>query len=110
MKNQPCRGGYCETSKNRLSFKGRLNALEFDTFEDFCSRCDEIIYVFEKYKNEIDLSEYKAYIYKHKFCNNEQLNNAICDKCFEWIISYDYEPLAKNTLYALLGLKRKEDK
>ena len=59
MKNQPCRGGYCETSKNRLSFKGRLNALEFDTFEDFCSRCDEIIYIFKKYKNEIDLSEYK---------------------------------------------------
>ena len=55
--------------------------------------------------------EYKNYIYyQHKFSNNDRVDLAAKDKCFEWIMSYEYEKLSKNDLYSLLGKIRKEEK
>ena len=108
MKNLPYyKGGTCEKPKSHLSFNGHLKELKFSTFEDFCNRADKIIYTYMKYKKDIDLKAYKEYIYSKKLCSNERLDNAMKDKCFEWIISYEYEDITLNDLYALLGLYKK---
>jgi hypothetical protein len=108
MKNLPYfKGGYCEKPKNHLSFNGKFNVLQFTDFEDFVNRADEIIYTYMKYKNEIDLMAYKDYIYSKKLNDNPAWDNAIKDKCFEWIISYEYEDITINDLYSLLGVIKK---
>jgi hypothetical protein len=81
--------------------------LQFTDFEDFVNRADEIIYTYMKYKNEIDLMAYKDYIYSKKLNDNPAWDNAIKDKCFEWIISYEYEDITINDLYSLLGVIKK---
>ena len=111
MKNLPYyKGGTCKKVEYNISFSGNLKKLKFETFEDFCERADEILYTYTKYKNQINFMAYKTYIYKHKFCDNETLDNALKDKCFEWIMSIDYEPLEKNVLYGMLGKMKKEKK
>jgi len=111
MKNLPYyKGGTCEKTQYHISFNGDLKDLQFDTFEDFCQRADEILYTFMKHEKEIDLVSYKKYIYDHDFCENDTLNNAIKDKCYEWILSYKYDEMKKNVLYAMLGLLKKENK
>ena len=106
------RGGYCKEQENSLSFMGLNKKLQFETFEEFCSRADEILHEFTMamYKNQFKLLDYKNYIYKHKFSNNDRVDLAAKDKCFEWIMSYEYEKLSKNDLYSLLGKIRKEEK
>lgn len=111
MKNLPYhKGGSCEKQKIELSFSGNLKELEFDTFEDFCKRANEILYVYTKYKKQIKLIEYKTYIYNKTLSQNKQLDNAMKDKCFEWIISLDYDEITINDLYSLLGLEKKGKK
>lgn len=111
MKNLPYfEGGTCKKNKNKLSFKGNLKALEFDDFNDFCNRADKILYTYTKYKKNINLTEYKSYIYNKTLSSNEQLDNAMKDKCFEWIISLEYDDISINDLYSLLGLEKKGKK
>lgn len=109
MKNLPYfnEGGTCKIAKNKLSFLGHLKALEFDTFEDFCTRAEEILYTYTKYQKEIDLIEYKKYIYSKQLHKSENINNAMKDKCFEWILSNEYQDTSINDLYSLLGLSKK---
>lgn len=106
------KGGSCKEKGNSLSFMGISKKLQFETFEEFCSRADEILeeFIEATNKKQLRLLDYKNYIYKHKFCNNESLNLAAKDKCFEWIMSYEYDKLSKNDLYSLLGKIRKEEK
>ena len=111
MKNLPyLKGGTCEKEKNTLSFSGNLKPLQFETFEEFCERADEILYVYTRYKKQIKLVEYKEYIYSKKLHENKKLDNAMKDKCFEWIMSLDYDDISINDLYSLLGLYRKGKK
>lgn len=108
MKNLPYfKGGTCEKKKNIISFKGNLKALQFDTFEEFCINADTILYTYTKYKKEIDLIAYKEYIYSKKLDEDLKMDNAMKDKCFEWIISLEYDDLSKNDLYSLLGKAKK---
>lgn len=109
MKNLPLyKGGTCKNRDYTISFNGNLKNLEFTTFEEFCNRADEILYTYMRYKKDINLIGYKKYIYEHKFCDNEALDNAAKDKCFEWILSLEYEHIPKNDLYTMLGLINKE--
>lgn len=109
MKNLPYyKGGAYEIIKNNLSFTGNLKVLEFETFEDFCNRADEILYTFNKYN--VDLKLYKKYIYEHKLNEDEKLDISMKDKCFEWIISYEYDEISKNDLYSLLGMAKRGKK
>ena len=104
MKNLPYfKGGTCEKQKNKLLFKGNLKELEFTDFEDFCNRAVAILNTYKKYK--VDRHSYKEYIYSKNF--NTNLDSAIKDKCFEWILSSEYEKISKNDLYSLLGLVKK---
>lgn len=109
MKNLPYyKGGTCEKQENHLSFKGNLKELEFSTFEDFCKRADKILYIYTKYKKQINLKEYKKYIYSKTLDNEYRMSEAMKDKCFEWIISLDYDTINKNDLYSLLGKAKKK--
>lgn len=111
MKNLPyIKGGTCEKQENNISFKGNLKALQFEDFEEFCNKAEEILYVFNKYKNEINLLAYKEYIYNKNLSNNPKMNTAMKDKCFEWIISLEYEQISMNDLYSLLGKEKKGKK
>ena len=101
------KGGTCEKRKKIISFKGNLKTLQFNTFEEFCSNADKILYTYTKYRKEINLMAYKEYIYSRNLDENEQLNNAMRDKCFEWIISLEYDNISKNDLYSLLDLSKK---
>lgn len=108
MKNLPYfKGGTCKNQEIHISFKGILKELEFVDFEDFCNKADKILYIYTKYKNEINLVAYKNYIYSKKFSNDMRLDNAMKEKCFEWVISIDYENISKNDLYSLLGKQKK---
>lgn len=108
MKNLPYyKGGTCERQENHISFNGQLKALQFETFEEFCNKADLILYTYTKYKNEINLMAYKRYIYSRKLSNNKRMDNAMKDKCFEWIMSIDYDNISMNDLYSLLGKERK---
>jgi hypothetical protein len=111
MKNNPG-GGSCKEQENSLSFMGISKKLQFETFEEFCNRADELLeeYKLELIDDKINMLNYKRYIYSRKFCNNESLNLTAIEKCFEWIMSYEYEKLNKNDLYSLLGKIRKENK
>lgn len=109
MKNLPYfKGGTCENKEYSLSLNGNLKELEFDTFEDFVNRADEILYVYTKYK--VDRHSYKKYIYSKKLSDNETMNNSLKDKCYEWIMSNEFEDISKNDLYSLLGMIKKGKK
>lgn len=106
MKNLPYfKGGTRQKQEYHLSFKGSLKELEFDNYEDFCKRADEILYTYTKYK--VDRHSYKKYIYSRKLSDEPTMDNALKDKCFEWIISNEYEKIDKNDLYSLLGMIKK---
>lgn len=109
MKNLPLyEGGTRQKQEYHLSFKGNLKELEFTDFEDFCTRADIILYTYTKYQNEVDLRAYKDYIYKKEF--NTSLDEALKDKCFEWILSNEYDSISKNDLYSLLGMIKRGKK
>lgn len=111
MKNLPYfKGGTCEKTKIILSFNRELKELEFTSFEDFCKRAEIIFYTYSKNKKIINLSAYKKYIYSKKLSDSPRMDNAMKDKCLEWILSSEYEPISKNDLYSLLGLSRKGKK
>ena len=108
MKNLPYyKGGTCKKPKNKLSFKGNLKQLEFNTFEEFCNRADEILNTYIKNESIINKHEYKEYIYSKKLDQDEKIDNAMKDKCFEWIMSYEYDEIRLNDLYSLLGKAKK---
>lgn len=111
MKNLPYfKGGTCEKPKYRLSFRGSLKQLEFKTYEEFCNRADIILNTYIKNKNQINIHAYKEYIYSKTLSDDKRLDNAMKDKCFEWIMSYEYEILKNNDLYSLLGKAKKGKK
>lgn len=107
MKNLPYWGGTCKKEKNILSFKGHLKALQFNTFEEFCNNAEEILYTYTKYQKEVNLCAYKRYIYSKKLDSRNEIDNAMKDKCFEWILSLEYQDTTINDLYSLLGLSKK---
>ena len=106
------RGGYCKCNENSLSFIGLNERLQFETFEEFCNRADEILEIFKTLMKDsrFKMLEYKNYIYEHKFCDNFNYDLAAKEKCFEWLMSYEYEEVSKNDLYSILGRIRKEQK
>lgn len=111
MKNLPYyKGGTCEKQEFDLSFSGHLKELEFIDFEDFCKRADEILYTYEKYKKEVNLIAYKKYIYSKRLDDEEKLDITMKEKCLEWVLSLDYDPLEKNVLYSILGMAKKGNK
>lgn len=80
--------------------------LKFKTFTEFCERADEILEAFKiaTMYPHFSISEYQRYIYKqHKFSDNYERDMLAKDKCFEWLMSYKYEKMNKNDLYATLG-------
>ena len=84
--------------------------LKFETFTEFCNRADEILYIFKILvkNNLLNWKEYKKYIYeKHKFSDNEERDLLVKDKCWLWLMSYEYEPMEKNDLYSTLGYLKK---
>ena len=89
--------------------KIKLN-LRFETFTEFCDRCDEILDNFRlamMYPN-FSMSEYKNYIYyEHKFSMNSERDLLAKDKIFEYLMSYMYEYVDKNDLYSVLGFLKK---
>lgn len=106
MKNLPYyKGGTRQKQKFHLSFKGNLKELEFTDYEDFCNRADEILKAYTKCKNTLIRKAYKEYIYSKQF--NTNLEDALKDKCYEWILSGEYEKVSKNDLYSLLGMIKK---
>lgn len=87
--------------------------LEFEDFSDFCSRADEILEEFKRRveSGELNISKYRKYIYdEHTFCNNELMDMTAKDKCWQWLMSYEYEPMDKNDLFCILGIITKENK
>lgn len=86
-----------------------IEKIKFQTFTEFCSRADEILYNFIILKKEgkISCSKYKEYIYNHNFSENEERDLLIKEKCWEWIMSYEYEPMEKNDLFSVLGQLKK---
>lgn len=108
MKNLPYfRGGTCEKQKNHISFSNELKGLQFNNFEEFCNKAEIILNIYIKNKNKINIHEYKNYIYSKKLSNNPKLDIAMKDKCFEWIMSYEYDEIRINDLYSLLGKGKK---
>ena len=106
MKNLPYfKGGTRQKQEYRLSFKGNLKELEFSDFEDFCNRAETILYIYTKYK--VDRHSYKEYIYGKKLHENKKIDNSLKDKCFEWIMSSEYDEVSMNDLYSLLGMIKK---
>lgn len=106
MKNLPYyKGGTRQKQEYHLSFKGNLQELEFTDYEDFCNRADEILATYIKYQTESIRKAYKNYIYSKQF--NTNLDDALKDKCYEWILSSEYEIISKNDLYSLLGMIKK---
>lgn len=106
-------GGYCQDDENSLSFIRLKEKLQFETFEEFCSRADEILNAFKVAVQNPRFSwkEYKNYIYhQHKFSHSHIKDLMAKDKCFEWIMSYQYEYISKNDLYSILGILKKERK
>ncbi len=101
------KGGTCKKTEIHLSFKGNLKELEFISFEDFCNRADKILCTYIRNKKDIPLLEYKKYIYDKKLNDDEKLNEAMKDKCFEWIMSSEYDEISMNDLYSLLGMEKK---
>lgn len=84
--------------------------LKFKTFTEFCSRADELLSLFknEIENNNLKLCMYREYIYnEHKFSDNNERDQLAKDKCWSWMLSYEYEPMAKNDLYSTLGQLRK---
>lgn len=84
--------------------------LRFDTFTEFCSRCDEILNNFKlaMMYPTFSMSEYKNYIYyEHKFSLNSERDLLAKDKIFEYLMSYQYEYVNKNDLYSVLGFLKK---
>lgn len=83
---------------------GRYSKLKFSTFGEFCERADEIL---NEFANSIDNRDfnyklYKNYIYnQHRFCESEYRDLLVKDKIWEWLMSYEYEPMNKNDLYSL---------
>lgn len=111
MKNLPYyKGGTRQKQEYHLLFNGNLKELEFDTFEEFCKRANKILYTYTKYKKEINFVAYKQYIYNKKLNINTKLDNAMKDKCIEWLLSLEYEDISINDLYSLLGMAKKGKK
>lgn len=108
---QDNKGGTCKNIESSLSFKGLNKKLQFETYEEFCNRADEILDIFRILIHDprFSMVEYKNYIYyQHKFCESFMNDLAAKDKCFEWLMSYEYEYISKNDLYAMLGKIREE--
>lgn len=107
-------GGYCKKEQNKLSFIGTLQQrLIFDSFEEFYNRADEILETFKVLLENprFNWKEYKNYIYyQHRFCEDFNIDMQAKDKCFEWIMSYEYEYVSKNDLKSVLGQIRKVQK
>ena len=107
-------GGYCKKEQNKLSFIGTLQQrLIFDSFEEFYNRADEILETFKVLLENprFNWKEYKNYIYyQHRFCEDYSIDMQAKDKCFEWIMSYEYEYVSKNDLKSVLGQIRKVQK
>lgn len=84
--------------------------LKFETFTEFCSRCDEILQTFQiaMMYPTFSLNEYKNYIYyEHHFSLNSERDLLAKDKIFEYLMSYKYEYMNKNDLYSVLGFLKK---
>ena len=84
--------------------------LQFKTFTEFYARADELLRKFAKAveSNNITLNEYRTYIYEeHYFSDNYERDQLAKDKCWMWLLSYEYEPMAKNDLYSVLGQLKK---
>ena len=82
----------------------------FETFTEFCDRADEILNAFKiaTMCPRFSIKEYKNYIYKqHKFSLNSERDMLAKDKCYEWLMSYQYEYMDKNDLYSVLGFLKK---
>lgn len=70
--------------------------LYFKTFNEFCKRAYEIrlIFLIEIKLHNITYAEYRDYIYdNHFFSNNKNINETIKEKCWEWCLSLEYEPM-----------------
>lgn len=105
MKNLPYyKGGTCKKEINNLSFKGNLKELQFTTYEDFCKRADIILYTY--LRNNVDSKAYKEYIYSRTLNENEILDRAMKDKCYEWL----FDNISTNDLYSLLGMAKRGNK
>lgn len=84
--------------------------LEFKTFTEFCARADEILRTFKIVTliPTFKITEYRDYIYnQHTFSDNQERDMLVKDKCWMWVMSYKYEPMAKNDLYSVLGQLKK---
>ena len=84
--------------------------LRFETFTEFCGRCDEILANFQlaMMYPTFSMGEYKNYIYYgHRFSKNSERDLLAKDKIFEYLMSYKYEYVAKNDLYSVLGFLKK---
>lgn len=87
-----------------------IEKLKFETYTEFCDRCDEILEMFKIIiiMPTFKLIDYKNYIYQdHKFSDNMQRDMEAKDKIWLWIMSYKYEPMDKNDLYSTLGQLKK---
>ena len=83
-----------------------VKRLKFGSFNEFCDRAKDIkeIFGFCIDNKIITIKEYKNYLYKeHRFCNSDDKDLLIKDKCWLWLMSYKYEPMDINDLYSLLG-------
>lgn len=84
--------------------------LRFQTFTEFCDRCDDILNNFRlaMMYPTFSMNEYKNYIYyDHKFSKNSERDLLAKDKIFEYLMSYKYEYMNKNDLYSVLGFLKK---
>ena len=91
----------------------RYGRIIFDSFEEFYNRADEILETFKVLLENprFNWKEYKNYIYyQHRFCEDYSIDMQAKDKCFEWIMSYQYEYVSKNDLKSVLGQIRKVQK
>ena len=84
--------------------------LIFETFTEFCDRAYEILDAFKvmTMMPTFKITTYKNYIYNdHKFSNNSERDMLAKDKCWMWVMSYQYEKMDINDLYCTLGQLRK---
>jgi len=87
-----------------------IEKLRFQTFTEFCDRAEEILGAFKVATMipTFKITTYKEYIYDHhKFSDNTERDMLAKDKCWQWVMSYKYEPMDINDLYSTLGQLRK---
>ena len=88
-----------------------INRIKFETFEEFCNRADDILNTFWFLVDNkiISIKEYKDYLYNHhSFSSSKERDATIKGKCWEWLMSFKYEPMNINDLYSLLGNRGKK--